>query len=208
MASLFTHALVGTALGQAGTSDWRKDWRFWCLIIVCSILPDLDSIGFYMGVPYRDLWGHRGMMHSVVFAAILAVCLSTPFGSVLRRPLALAGLLFVVTVSHGVLDAMTDGGLGVAFFSPFNQQRFFFSWRPIHVSPIGLKRFFSNRGLRIMSSEILWIWCPTLGLIIAIKAAQLWRRYFAAKRKTQPAYAERTGEVRSSPEEKASGNPL
>jgi membrane-bound metal-dependent hydrolase YbcI (DUF457 family) len=67
MASLFTHALVGTALGQAGISDWRKDWRFWCLVIVCSILPDIDSIGFLMGVPYGNLWGHRGITHSLVF---------------------------------------------------------------------------------------------------------------------------------------------
>lgn len=74
MASLFTHAFVGTALGQAGISDWRKDWRFWCLIIVCSILPDIDSIGFLMGVPYGNLWGHRGMTHSLVFSAVLALC--------------------------------------------------------------------------------------------------------------------------------------
>jgi inner membrane protein len=103
MASLFTHALVGTALGQAGASDWRKDWRFWGLIIVCSILPDIDSIGFLMGVPYESLWGHRGITHSLIFAAILALCLSTPFSSVFRRPLVLAVLLFVVTASHGIL---------------------------------------------------------------------------------------------------------
>jgi len=28
-------------------------------------------------------------------------------------------LLFGITASHGVLDAMTNGGLGIAFFSPF-----------------------------------------------------------------------------------------
>jgi len=190
MASLFTHALVGTALGQAGISDWRKDWRFWCLIIVCSILPDIDSIGFLMGVPYGNLWGHRGMTHSLVFSAVLALCLSACFSKVFRRPLILAALLFVVTASHGVLDAMTNGGLGVAFFSPFNQQRFFFSWRPIRVSPIGLTRFFTNRGLRIMASELLWVWCPTLGLVVAIKTGQLWRRCQEAKQEAQPVHAE------------------
>jgi hypothetical protein len=29
-----------------------------------------------------------------------------------------ARVLFVVTASHGILDAMTDGGLGIAFFAP------------------------------------------------------------------------------------------
>lgn len=65
MASLFTHALVGSALGQAADHEWRKDWRFWSLVVTCSVLPDADSIGFHAGVPYGALWGHRGMTHSL-----------------------------------------------------------------------------------------------------------------------------------------------
>jgi inner membrane protein len=53
-----------------------------------------------------------------------------------------------VKASHGILDAMTDGGLGVAFFSPFDDTRCFFPFRPIKVSPIGLS-FFSC-GLDVM----------------------------------------------------------
>jgi inner membrane protein len=53
--------------------------------------------------------------------------------------------LFLATASHGVLDAMTDGGLGVAFFSPFDNRRYFLPWRPIVVSPISIARFFSGR---------------------------------------------------------------
>jgi inner membrane protein len=176
MASLLTHALVGTALGQAADNDRRKDWRFWCLVVACSILPDVDSLGFHMGVPYGALWGHRGMTHSLLFAAMLAVCLTARFGGVHRERWRLAVLLFVITASHGVLDAMTDGGLGVAFFSPLNPQRYFFPWRPIHVSPIGLRVFFTGRGLRILRNEILWIWCPTAALFVMIKTVQSWRR--------------------------------
>jgi len=36
MASLFTHAVVGTALGQASPEQWRRDWRFWGLAVACS----------------------------------------------------------------------------------------------------------------------------------------------------------------------------
>src|SRR5689334_7630400 len=140
MATLFTHALAGAALGQMAGRDWRKDWRFWGLTTVCSILPDIDSIGFHAGVPYGALWGHRGMTHSLLFAALLAVCLTARFREPFSPPWKLAALLFMVTASHGVLDAMTDGGLGIAFFSPFNPDRYFFSWRPIHVSPIGIRR--------------------------------------------------------------------
>jgi inner membrane protein len=176
MASLFTHAFVGTVLGQAGTSDWRKDWRFWGLIIVCSILPDIDSIGFHLGIPYSSFWGHRGITHSLIFAAILAVCVAAGFSRTLRHPWTLALLLLFVTAAHGLLDAMTDGGLGVAFFSPFDLQRYFLPWRPIHVSPIGVGRFFSARGLRILWSEILWVWLPVLGIWALAKAAQMLRR--------------------------------
>ena len=44
--------------------------------------------------------------------------------------------------SHGVLDALTDGGPGVAFLAPFDDTRYFFPWRPIRVSPLW-RGFFS-----------------------------------------------------------------
>jgi hypothetical protein len=33
--------------------------------------------------------------------------------------------LFLATAGHGLLDAMTNGGLGLAFFSPFDNHRYF-----------------------------------------------------------------------------------
>jgi inner membrane protein len=84
----------------------------------------------------------------------------------------LAGLLFLATAAHGVLDAMTTGGLGVAFFSPWNPERYFFGFRPIAVSPIGIKAFFSGVGLRVLGSEALWVGLPggvALGLRSALK---------------------------------------
>jgi inner membrane protein len=74
--------------------------------------------------------------------------------------LALFAYLFLATASHGVLDAMTNSGLGVAFFSPFDNSRYFLPWRPIRVSPIAVTRFFSARGYAILKSELIWIWVP------------------------------------------------
>jgi inner membrane protein len=54
---------------------------------------------------------------------------------------------------------MTDGGLGIAFFAPFDNTRYFFPFRPIKVSPIGLS-FFSARGLDVIWSELLWMCIP------------------------------------------------
>lgn len=76
---------------------------------------------------------------------------------------------FLATASHGLLDAMTDGGLGVAFFAPLDNHRYFLPWTPIRVSPIGVGRFFTARGLAVIQSELLWIWLPA-GLL----AASVW----------------------------------
>ena len=71
MASAFSHAIVALAMGKAFQNK-ALSWRELSLGALCSALPDLDVIGLYVGIQYGDLWGHRGMTHSVVFAALLA----------------------------------------------------------------------------------------------------------------------------------------
>jgi inner membrane protein len=44
-------------------------------------------------------------------------------------------------------------------------------WRPIEVSPLSVRRFFSQRGVQIMRSELRWVWLPSavvciLGMIV------------------------------------------
>ncbi len=132
--------------------------------IFVSILPDADSIGFKFGVPYDSFWGHRGFTHSIVFALLAAIIFTTLF--YFRSPpgqkMLIALYLFLCCISHAVLDAMTTGGLGVAFFAPFNNHRYFFSFRPIKVSPIGVAEFFKGRGMVVIKSEALWIGVPAL----------------------------------------------
>ena len=86
--------------------------------------------------------------------------------------------LFLATASHGILDATTDGGLGIAFFSPFSNARYFLPWRPIAVSPIGVAAFFSERGLNVLRSEFKCIWLPS-GLF-AFLALAVRRRWIAS----------------------------
>ena len=73
---------------------------------------------------------------------------------------------FLLSASHGILDAFTNGGLGVALLSPFDNARYFFPWRPIVVSPIGINAFFSKWGLMVIKSEVLWIWLPSLLMVV------------------------------------------
>jgi inner membrane protein len=77
--------------------------------------------------------------------------------------------LFLATASHGILDAFTDGGRGIAFFAPFGTERYFFPITPMLVSPIG-RGFLSARGLHILASEVLCVWIPSL-IIVAIAVA-------------------------------------
>lgn len=174
LATLLTHGMIGSALAAAGRHTWRDDWRYWTAAILCSGLPDADVLGFNFGIHYGDLWGHRGLTHSLLVAALLAVSVSVVFLNSRSHCFELGLMLFLITASHGVLDAFTNGGFGVAFFSPFNPSRYFFPWRPIRVSPIGV-RFFSHRGWLVLRSEFVWVWIPTavvFALIWAFRSRQ------------------------------------
>jgi inner membrane protein len=163
MASVLSHAVAAAAIGAA-LPPRRLPVAVWGLGIVWSIVPDIDVIGFQLGVPYEAALGHRGLTHSLAFAAViatLAAWLHQSRGVLSRRVCVGAwAYLFLATASHGLLDAMTNGGLGVAFFAPFSNARYFLPWRPIAVSPIGVEAFFSTRGLQILATEIVWIWFP------------------------------------------------
>lgn len=176
MASVFSHAAVALAIGRLSTNRSMPP-RFWWLSIVCSILPDIDVLSFAFGIDYGDLFGHRGLTHSLSFALMLGFVVvrlwfkDVPTGT--KMWWMLIAQFFLVTASHGMLDAMTDGGLGVAFFAPFDQSRYFFPWRPVRVSPIGIAPFFSGYGLDVLISEVVWIWIP-VGL--SLLTAQILRR--------------------------------
>ena len=163
MPTVLTHAVSAVAMGSA---FWRphRSARVWLVGAVCASLPDLDVLGFRFGIHYGDLLGHRGLTHSLAFAAALAtvvVAVGFPEDAPRWSRRALWLYLFVATASHGCLDALTDGGLGVAFFSPFSNARYFFPVRPIRVSPIGVSAFVSGDGLAVLASEMRWVWLPS-----------------------------------------------
>lgn len=173
MASAFAHAVTASALGVAAGIPLQAR-RIWLLGIVCSILPDIDSVGFLIGIPYEHVLGHRGLTHSLPFAAVVTwMVVRGLFPQVtgsFRSRLYL--YFFLCTASHGLLDAMTDGGLGVALFAPFHNDRYFAPFRPIVVSPLEPYKFFSRRALGILRSEFVWVGLPSLGFAVL---AQIWR---------------------------------
>jgi inner membrane protein len=162
MPSIISHPAVPLALAPLLPQELRSASVI-SLGVVCSVLPDLDVVGFRFGVPYGHLMGHRGLSHSIAFAVFLSACLAWLLPIVAQASrLMLFGFLFLSTVSHGLLDALTSGGLGVAFFAPFGNSRYFFPWRPIRVSPLGVRAFLSATGVRVLRSEWQWIWTPAV----------------------------------------------
>lgn len=163
MASVFGHGLVAYTIAKVADSESSKLLVF--LAIGSSILPDLDVIGFSIGIEYLHPLGHRGFTHSVLFALVWSGLLAFFFGK--SRKLIFAVVLFLSTLSHGILDAMTSGGEGVGFLIPFDNTRYFFPFRNIKVSPIGIEKFFSEWGISVLLSEIQYIAIPC-GIVLVI----------------------------------------
>lgn len=175
MASAFGHGYLAYAISRLfkiGTLG-----GLWILAgVVCSILPDADVLAFRFGIPYEHMFGHRGFTHSIFFAVVLSGFLgwvAFKIDGKKLRSVAIFIYLFLCTMSHGVLDAMTTGGKGIAFFAPFSDERIFLPWRVIKVSPLSVEQFFSEWGMKVIMSEVYWIGIPATAIIIL---AWLFRR--------------------------------
>ena len=170
MPTVITHSVAAIAAGKAfGPKEVPK--RFWLLSIFCSVLPDADVIAFSFGIPYGHFFGHRGFFHSPFFALLLSLLIVSVFfrteKTFSRRWWFYLVYFSLLSASHGILDAFTNGGLGIALLSPFDETRYFFPWRPILVSPIGITMFLSKWGLMTLRSELAWIWLPSLIIVIS-----------------------------------------
>jgi inner membrane protein len=156
MPTIIAHAIVPLAAAVAlGPKHIIRPVAI--LGAVIAMLPDADVVGFKLGIAYADSWGHRGATHSFVFAAIMAGLATVLLRA--QRRWTIFAFLFAAMVSHGLLDTLTNGGLGAALLWPFSDARIFADFRPIEVSPIGAG-FFSARGVAVLLSELRWIIGP------------------------------------------------
>ncbi len=169
MASIFGHALAAYTIGKVANVPLNPV-KLSLLVIFCSVIPDADVIMFNFGYSYEHPLGHRGFSHSIVFAFLLAFLIRIIFYRKVKFFSKYGITLFIVfllaTLSHSLLDACTNGGKGVGFFIPFDTSRYFFPWRPILVSPIGVGRFFSEWGIRVLQSEAIFIGIPAVSLLV------------------------------------------
>ncbi|WP_400191662.1 metal-dependent hydrolase [Hymenobacter sp. B81] len=172
MPTVFTHAAVAVGLARLLPLD-RVPARFWWLTVLCAVLPDFDAITFRLGIPYASLWGHRGITHSLAFAAVVGLVVAGLAQPLPGRPRwQPAAWLAFATATHPLLDMLTNGGLGVALLAPLSNERYFLPWRPVRVSPVGAG-FFSLRGLATLLSELQWLILP---LVLMLGTSRLRRR--------------------------------
>ena len=164
MATLITHPVVAL-----GVFPWFRGRIGRPAVLAVGALltglPDADVVGFAFGIDYGDLLGHRGLTHSLPFALVLGGLAALAAARAWRLNTGILWLYFSLCLaSHGVLDALTNGGLGVAFFSPFSNERYFFDFRPLQVSAISVRHFFAHDWTGLLGIEFRWIWTPMLAL--------------------------------------------
>jgi inner membrane protein len=178
------HIAAGMAAARVYHEGRDPGWRSMACWSALSLLPDSDVIGFTLGVSYGDPWGHRGATHSLAAAVVGGVAAGLA-AQVTRRPtIRTAVVATLVLASHGLLDSLTDGGLGAALLWPFDLTRYFAPWQPIPVAPIGLD-FFSPYGLTVSLTELvlfapLFVWALRPRPIAAIPAAAAIALWLAA----------------------------
>ena len=169
MPSIISHAAVPLAIGF-GLGEKRIPRPLLAAAVIAAMLPDADVLLFRFGATYASVWSHRGVTHSIGFAIVGAVVALL----LLRRkapPLLTFAFVAFSTASHGLLDMMTNGGHGVAYLWPLTDQRYFFDWRPIQVSPLAASRFI-KRAAAVAETELIWIWLPAIIVALTLRATR------------------------------------
>lgn len=168
MASVFGHVAASTALGFSFFPK-KSTWVALLIAGFCAFAPDLDVVAFRFGISYASVWGHRGWTHSFAFAILLGISAAWLFYRDDKDWWKMALWFTVATASHPLLDMMTTGGMGCALWWPFSDERLFFPFRPILVSPLEIRSFIGRYGLRVLMSELVWVGVPGLFLVLASK---------------------------------------
>jgi inner membrane protein len=174
MPTIVTHAAIPLglriALGGAALST-----PLTLVACVAAAVPDLDVVSFAFGIPYGHPLGHRGVSHSLAFAVLLGLLAAFAAPRLRSSRWVAFAVVAVSTASHGLLDAATTGGKGIALLAPFTMKRYFLPWRPIQVSPIGVSRFFSSWGASVALSELTLVWLPVLVISLLLAAFRVLR---------------------------------
>ncbi len=167
MPTILTHAALPLIAAWAvGPRRLPRGLAIACA--VAAIIPDLDVAGRAFGVSAESLLGHRGISHSIIAAAAIALIGSALLTRSYKWHLSLPWL-FLSSLSHGLTDMLTDGGKGIALLWPISDNRYFAPFRPIEVSPILLRSFENGKLPLVLASELIWLIAPALLFALLVR---------------------------------------
>jgi len=173
MPTPITHAIVSLSFCQTLFKD-DNSYKFLFWSIFCATIADIDLIGYFLKVPVYNFLGHRGLTHSIFFCFIISlfVCLLF-FRNYSWREKKFWWLvfgLFIISLSHPILDAATSEYYGVALLSPLSNYRFAFPWSPVNdnIGEVSFLNYYVIFFWRVLAMEIvlislslLWFWLAT-----------------------------------------------
>ncbi len=180
MASLFAHAAVPLITRGAVSLPKHLERRVIVAAVVLSCWPDLDYVTLAFEVRPNELLGHRGLTHSLIVAAVVSLaCAAVAFRSLglgSRAWWRVAAFLFGAAASHGILDAMTTGDVGVALFAPVENARHMLPLKLIASCPGGLNEYLGYWGLLTITNEVLYVVIPLALVVALVRARTPWKR--------------------------------
>ncbi|MFW5741095.1 MAG: metal-dependent hydrolase [Myxococcota bacterium] len=129
-----TQALLGATVAEAGFGK-KLGHRAMIVGALCGVLPDLDIVSGMLG-PWASMIHHRGITHSIFFAAAAAPLIGWAAWRANKRQgthASWAHLAWWAVVTHPLLDLFTS--YGTQLLAPFSDRRFALDAIPI-VDPI------------------------------------------------------------------------
>lgn len=116
---------MGLAAARAYDRRGEWTWRAGAAFAALSLLPDADiPVSVALHAPWNTPLGHRGWTHSLCFALLVGA------GAwLLTRRRRAALFAFAVVASHGALDMLDKGRLGVEYLWPLSARNWFWPLR-------------------------------------------------------------------------------
>ena len=149
--------------------------RFWILAAFCAALPDIDIIWSPYGISTDDMWGHRGITHSLPVAIALGGLVARwGFAGTCWRGFRLRfWLAFALAgMTHGILDSLTQFAGWVALFAPFTARRYYIPFQVVSWYGPPFRTDSLDALARMGATEVVDIWLPSLAVFALALAWQ------------------------------------
>jgi len=173
MATPLGHSMMGVAiyLVTVRSSEWSRRWGWLLLVVLFSAFADIDYFPALFGRLGLANSLHRGITHTVLFAAGTTTLYLVVAGALRRKLMWKPALILLVAyLIHLILDIFAEDGkapYGIAPFYPFSRTYYYGFW-PVFpkIHKATWTEVFSFNNVRVALFEIV-----VFGILIAIVLA-------------------------------------